>query len=210
MKIVVIGAGVVGASCAYALAKAGAETVIIDSSLPGRATAAGAGIISPWSSAPGIPSLDALSVGGARHYPGLIASLAEDGETDTSYRRVGAIVVSTDPAQLDEVEHRTRARAAQDASAGAVSRITAREAQELFPPLGGGLAAVHVQGGARVDGRKLAAALLRAASRHGATCGTPAGNRCFAAIGSLGSRSATRSSRPIRWWSPLAHGPPRC
>jgi D-amino-acid dehydrogenase len=39
----------------------------------------------------------------------------------------------------------------------------------VFPPLRQGLGGVHVAGGARVDGRRLAAALLRAAQSYGAT-----------------------------------------
>jgi D-amino-acid dehydrogenase len=46
---------------------------------------------------------------------------------------------------------------------GEIARLSAREAQALFPPLRPGLGGVHVAGGARVDGRRLAAALLRAA-----------------------------------------------
>jgi glycine/D-amino acid oxidase-like deaminating enzyme len=45
--VVVIGAGIIGSSVALHLARAGASVVIVDAGLPGRATTAGAGIISP-------------------------------------------------------------------------------------------------------------------------------------------------------------------
>ena len=48
MHIVVVGAGILGASVAYHLARYGAQVTIVDQAHPGRATAAGAGIICPW------------------------------------------------------------------------------------------------------------------------------------------------------------------
>lgn len=45
---IVIGAGILGASAAYHLAKAGAKVTVIDRKDPGQATDAAAGIICPW------------------------------------------------------------------------------------------------------------------------------------------------------------------
>lgn len=47
-KVIVIGAGILGASAAYQLAVMGAEVLIIDRQDPGQATDAAAGIICPW------------------------------------------------------------------------------------------------------------------------------------------------------------------
>ena len=47
MRVAVVGAGVLGASAAFHLALAGAEVVLADQAHEGRATAAGAGIVSP-------------------------------------------------------------------------------------------------------------------------------------------------------------------
>lgn len=160
--------GVFGASCAWHLARAGAEVVMVDPLREGRATAAGAGIICPWSSAVTDPAHVLLSTEGARAYPGIIAALAEDGEHDTGYKRVGALCAPAEPAELDRVEARVRTRAAQAPGAGTLTRLSPREARTLFPPLAEKRAALHVEGAARVDGRRLAAALGRAAARHGA------------------------------------------
>ena len=48
MHVVVVGAGILGASTAYHLARAGARVTVVDQAHDGRATAAGAGIICPW------------------------------------------------------------------------------------------------------------------------------------------------------------------
>ena len=45
LRLIVVGSGIVGASCAYAASSLGAEVVLVDAALAGRATAAGAGII---------------------------------------------------------------------------------------------------------------------------------------------------------------------
>ena len=169
MKAIVVGAGIFGASTAYHLARAGAEVVMVDPMRQGRATAAGAGIICPWSSQVEDAGHYALSSAGAlAYYPELIAQLAEDGEHDTSYRKVGALIVSRAEAELAQAEQRARERRETAPEAGVIERISASEAQKLFPPLRDGQEAVHIAGGARVDGRKLAAAMSRAAQRHGA------------------------------------------
>ena len=72
------------------------------------------------------------------------------------------------PAALDPIEAAIRARAAEAPEAGIISRLSPAEARAAFPPLHPGFAAVHIAGGARVDGALLAAAMIRAAQNHGA------------------------------------------
>jgi D-amino-acid dehydrogenase len=173
MRIVVVGAGILGASTAYHLAREGADVTVVDQSHDGRATAAGAGILCPWPSRVEDGVFYRLYAAGARYYAEIIPALAEHGETDggpgeVGYRRSGALVVSADPAELAAVEDRLSGRRAEAPEMGAVGRVSPREAQSLFPPLHPDLAGVHIAGGARVDGRRLAAALLRAAQHHGA------------------------------------------
>jgi D-amino-acid dehydrogenase len=161
MRIVIIGAGVLGASAAFHLARAGAQVTVVDAHLDGRATAAGAGIICPWVSGVEDEAFYRLYAGGGEYYADLIPALAEAGETDIGYRRAGAMLVSGDTQELAWIERTARQRHA--AAMGEITRLSAHEAQALFPPLRPGLGGVHVSGGARVDGRRLAAVLLRAA-----------------------------------------------
>jgi glycine/D-amino acid oxidase-like deaminating enzyme len=169
MHIIVVGAGILGASTAYHLARHGARVTIVDQAHDGRATAAGAGIICPWVSGVDDPAFYRLYTGGARYYGELVPALAEFGETDVGFRRVGALVVSSDPADLTAYHNMLSRRRADAPDIGATSLLTPRDATRLFPPLRPDFAALHIAGGARVDGRCLTAGLLRAAQRHGAT-----------------------------------------
>jgi D-amino-acid dehydrogenase len=164
MRIVVIGAGVLGASVAFHAARAGAEVVVIDHAHAGRATAAGAGIVCPWASGQDDPDFYRILSAGGAYYPDLIGAL--DGE-DFGYARVGALCVAADAAELDAMERVARGR--QTPAAGHIARLGPAEARALFPPLHPAWGAVHIPGGARVDGRLLTDALLRAARRDGAS-----------------------------------------
>jgi D-amino-acid dehydrogenase len=168
MRVAVIGAGVLGASAAFHLALAGAEVVLVDQAHAGQATAAGAGVVCPWASAGGDEDWYRIASAGARYYPALVALLAEHGEDEIGYRRVGALAVSVEPDELDGIEQVLRVRRAEAPEMGEVSRLSPAQARAIFPPLNSGLAAARVGDGARVDGRLLAAALRRAAERRGA------------------------------------------
>lgn len=163
MQIVVVGAGILGASAAFHLARAGAQVTIVDASHEGRATAAGAGIICPWVSGADDPAFYRLYVEGARYYTELVPVLAELGATDLGYRRVGALLVSNDSEELAAFQDMLRRRKDHTPEMGNVSLLTQRDARTLFPPLRTDFGALHVAGGARIDGRSMAAGLLRAA-----------------------------------------------
>jgi D-amino-acid dehydrogenase len=169
MRVIVVGAGIVGAACAYTAAGLGAQVTLVDAGRPGQATAAGAGIICPWTAAVDDPSWYDFACAAARQYPSLIAELADLGEADVSYRQVGALLVADDAGHLDQAQKRLIDRRAAAPEIGDVQILTSAQARELFPPLKSGLKALHIAGAARVDGRRLAAALTRAAANHGAT-----------------------------------------
>jgi D-amino-acid dehydrogenase len=164
VRIVVVGAGIAGASAAYQLARRGVDVVIVDDARPGMATAAGAGIVSPWATSD--EENFVLQGAAAGYYPELVAALAEDTDESTSYTVVGHLVVSPDEDALGAVHRRAAARAAEHPAAGQVSMLDPAQAGALFPPLAPGFAAVHVGGGARVDGRQVRASLLDAARRR--------------------------------------------
>ncbi|WP_338749382.1 FAD-binding oxidoreductase [Bacillus sp. FJAT-52991] len=164
----VIGAGILGASTAYHLAKAGAQVTIIDRKDEGQATAAAAGIICPWLSQRRNKAWYRLAKGGARYYPELIAELEQLGETNTGYAKVGALSLHEDEEKLMKMKERALKRREEAPEIGEVTILSPAEAKALFPPLRDGYGAVHVSGAARVDGRALREALLAAAKKLGA------------------------------------------
>lgn len=163
-----VGSGIVGASCAYVASSLGAEVLLVDAAKPGRATAAGAGIICPWSAQVADPAWCALACAAAREYPALTARLADLGETDVGYRQVGALALAEREEDREQIRQALLARRAAAPEIGDVAELSGADAQRLFPPLRADAAAVYIGGAARVDGRKLAAALARAAVRQGA------------------------------------------
>jgi len=169
MRLVVAGSGIVGSACAYVAAGLGAQVTLIDAARPGQATAAGAGIICPWTAGLDDPAGYAFACAAARAYPALVAELAGLGEADVSYRQVGALVVAGDDDQLEQARAALAARHPANPEMGDIRVLTGSGAQQRFPPLRPDLPAVHIPGAARVDGRKVTGALIRAARRAGAT-----------------------------------------
>ncbi len=155
MRVVVIGSGIVGAAAAYELSRRGAEVVVLDAGSPGQATAAGAGIVCPWVDHPDDEPWYELARAGAVHYRELEETLG------LGYARVGALLVAEDPAELDDVRELLHRRRPGAPEMGDVADV--RDPSGLFPPLDPALHAVLVPGAARVDGRAVRDALLRAA-----------------------------------------------
>ncbi len=169
--VIVVGGGVVGATAAYLSAREGLETVLIDRLDPGRATDAGAGIISPRTSTRH-DALFELGLRSADYYDTLLEHLAEDGGGETSYARCGDLRVAVTEeelapfAALVKLLDVRRDRFGPAVSA-AIKEISPDEAQALFPPLARPLRALYDRTAARVDGRLLNQALLKAAARRG-------------------------------------------
>ncbi|MEC3981173.1 NAD(P)/FAD-dependent oxidoreductase [Amycolatopsis sp. H20-H5] len=168
MRVLVIGTGIAGTSTAFHLARRGVEVVLLARDQPGKATAAGAGIVSPWTTRRDEDEYR-LAVKGAAHYREIVRLLAEEGETGTSFEVMGGMMVSADDTELAGLETKLRDRAVADPLAGAVTRLDSAQARELFPPLAPDLRAVHVEGSGRVDGRRLSAALLASATSRTTT-----------------------------------------
>jgi len=167
MRLIVVGAGVVGAACAYEASGLGAEVVLVDAEMPGQATAAGAGIICPWTSDADDEAWYAFACAAARRYPALAAELADSGAGDVSYRQVGALIIARDE---DEVGRECRLMLDRQAAApeiGEVRAVSAAEALALFPPLRPGSVGVWIGGAGRVDGQRLRENLVRVARDRG-------------------------------------------
>lgn len=171
---VVVGGGLLGTALGYHLARDGARTLLIDRADTGRATDAGAGILSPETNSRDPEAWFRLACEAVEYYPALIERLREDQDGDTGYARCGKLVVAVTD---DEIEPFERARGIifeRRQRRGAprpedLHEISAAEARELFPALARPHGAIYSRVAARVDGRLLNRALMAAATRRGLT-----------------------------------------
>jgi D-amino-acid dehydrogenase len=165
---IVIGGGVVGASAAYHLARAGVRTLLIDRRDVGRATDAGAGILSTAANIDDPDPIERFEARAAACYPVLIEHLRADDAGDTGYAACGSLTVAIEEDELAHLRQiltgERRWRAAKDHG---YAEIGPDAASALFPPLAPVKGAIYCGCGARVDGRLLAGALLRAARTRG-------------------------------------------
>src|ERR1041385_7625504 len=102
---IVIGGGIVGASAAYHLLTGGARTLLIDRVDAGRATDAGAGIITAGTGGLGIA--DAwfeIALKADRYYPELVEQLKAEQAGDTGYAPCGLLRVAVDDDEVKALE----------------------------------------------------------------------------------------------------------
>lgn len=170
--VAVVGAGIVGASAAFHLAAAGVSTVLVDSAAIGRATSAGAGIISPGTSLRALPPFYELAKPAVGYFPDLVLKLADAGIAHAGYEVCGKLIVADTvekaealPAHLALVADR---KADGMPNINDITEVTPAEAQEMLPTLGQMHAAAHISGAARVDGAVLRDALTQGAITLGA------------------------------------------
>lgn len=168
MKVLIIGAGILGASTAYHLARKGIDVEIVDAQHEGKATLAGAGIVCPWATKLEDGPFYDMYAAGAAYYAALVEGLKSFGETDLGYGKVGGLVVAEDRQEFEAAAERVARRVANVPEAGTVEHLSAAAAREKFPPLREDMEAIFIPGAARVDARLLAAAMLRAAASLGA------------------------------------------
>ena len=172
--VVVVGGGIVGAAAAWRAAGLGAKVMLVDGRDAGRATDAGAGIVSPETDLRDATPAHVLSSAAKRFYPELIAQLQAEGHTDVGYARCGKLVVARTEEEASWIAlYLARLRdpvcAAAPADPATLYEIAPAEARDRFPPLGAVTAAFVSEDGARVDGRRLEQALLSAADRRNLT-----------------------------------------
>ncbi len=171
-KVAIVGGGLVGVSVARRLRELGAAVVLADAEDAGQATSAGAGILPPLDHFIGVPAVLPLLAAARAHYPELVEQLAREGQTNVGYDVIGALQVATSDAELAQLpalaEESERRQNAGFAHIGTVALLGSAQARSLFPLLGEQvLGAVFCSGAARIDGRRLLAALHASAQASG-------------------------------------------
>ena len=161
-----MGGGLVGTSLAYELVAAGAGVTVVDRHDPGRATDAGAGILSPETNQDPDPDVFAFGLAAARHQHALAGRLLADGAADTGLAVTGSLLTVARP---EEDLFMERAAALIDSRCpGLAEPVDPEEVARYFPPLGPVHRALHSPVARRVDGRVLNDALRTAAVSRGA------------------------------------------
>lgn len=157
---VVVGAGIVGAACAEALARAGMSVLVLDASFAGSGTtAAGMGHLVVMDDSPAQLALTAYSTR-------LWAALAPDLPRDVEHVPCGTLWVAEDEDQLDAVRAKQRVYADSGVATDVLSPAQLAEAEpHLRPGLAG---ALLVPGDAVIYPPNGARALLRRAIANGA------------------------------------------
>lgn len=171
MEVIVVGGGIVGSATAYHLATAGTDVTLFDRADEGRATDAGAGILSPATSS----NADSepwfrFAVDAVDYYEELDAELREAGVEETGYAVPGLLQVAVDGAEartFDAAVARIRDRQERLGAPRRIDELSPEAARERSPIVGDVERALWNPDGARVDGRRFAAALLEAGERAG-------------------------------------------
>ncbi len=129
--VIIVGAGIVGAACAHALAGDGLAVLVLDAAFPGGGTtAAGMGHVVVMDDSPEQLALTALS---AELWRGLVPKLSRSVEFDAC----GTIWVAEDAAQMDAVREKQRVYAAHGIAS---ELVDAKRLASLEPNLRAGLA----------------------------------------------------------------------
>jgi glycine oxidase len=102
--VIVVGAGIVGCTVAYELAKSGARVRVLEPRAPGQgATRASAGILAPYIEGHGSALLRDLGKRSLDRYDDFIAALRADSGHDAVYRRNGTFELAFSAADADRL-----------------------------------------------------------------------------------------------------------
>ena len=162
---IVVGAGAIGATCAYELAVAGLRVTVIERAMPAaEASGASAGILS----VPGPSRRDPIATLARRSrelYEPLAAALLEEAEIDVGLGRTGHLHLC-----MTEREARHARRAAADPAerSEGLSFVDAEDLRRLEPAVTpAALGALHLPRSSWVDNVRLVQGLVRAGERRG-------------------------------------------
>jgi glycine oxidase len=163
----VIGAGIVGCSVAYELARRGLSVEVIDERMVGMgATQASAGMLAPYIEAHEESPLFDLTVRSLNLFDQFVERVSSASGMPVPYRRTGTLTVVTDPADMSTLRRTAAALARRGVDADLLDGAAARsEEPQLSADAAGGLL-IRAHGFVAVN--DLTRAVAAAARRHGA------------------------------------------
>ena len=165
--VVLVGAGVVGLTCAWRAAARGARVCVLERDHPAAgATGVAAGMLAPVGEASwGEERLLALNLEALRRWPAFARELEGASGQEVEFAERGALHVALDRDEAEELRRRFELHR----RLGLPSEwLAAREARRLEPGLAtAARGGAHVPGEASVDPRRVVAALLSVLDRAG-------------------------------------------
>ena len=164
---IVVGAGVIGLSCAWRAAQRGLRVAVVERKSPASgATGVAAGMLAPVGELSfGEQELLALNLESAAMFPAFVAELEEATGIATGFEPHGALHVALDRDEAEELRRRQRLQAESELES---EWLTPRRCRELEPGLAPSNAGgIHVPSEASVDPRALCAALLDGLEQRG-------------------------------------------
>lgn len=172
MRVLVLGAGIIGSAVADALARRGAEVVVLDMRGPGRgATHASAGVLAPFVEAGrDQPMLDLCSRS-LEMFDEFVAAASERGRRAVEFRRCGTIQIALDDARRTALEHELQQLRRRGVEASWLDASALRDAEPTATPHALGGLLIHRHAYVRVP--ELMAALVNSARQAGATFESP-------------------------------------
>ena len=165
MKAIVVGAGVIGLSCARALGDRGAQVVVLDGNTGSQESSwAAGGILGPESEHATDSPLFRLSLDALAAWPEALARLRTETRVAIAYDATGTLLVALTPSDRAELEARAKFLSGAGLPATLLDGAAARAREPRLAP--GILGALHLAE-ARLDNRALWTALREACTRHG-------------------------------------------
>ena len=159
--IIVIGAGAVGASCAWQLARRGHGVLVVDDSESPAASHVAAGMLAPVTEAQfGEEALFKLNLASSEMYPAFIEQLYDEVGREVGYRQCGTVLIARDRDDNEvledvyEFQHRLGMQS---------QRLSSRAARDLEPALSPRVrSGILIEGDHQVDPTALTEALIAA------------------------------------------------
>jgi glycine oxidase len=166
-SVIVIGAGVVGASIAYELAASGNRVQVIDARRPGQgATRASAGVLAPYIEGHEATPLRELGRRSLHLYDGFIDRVRADSTLPIVYQRNGTIEVALTSEEVDRLSAASAAFWKQGIEARWVPPLAFEDHEPLLSSSALGALLIPEQGFVGVS--SLTNALIAGAEHHGA------------------------------------------
>lgn len=165
-EVAIIGGGVIGCACAWALARAGISVTLYERGrLAGEASGASAGILAPLAEVADPGPFAELAIAGLHAFAEQIATIIEESGIDPEYRRCGVLRLALEPRDAEGLQESARWQVNQQLG---LRWIDAADVATLEPALAPSHGALLSADEGQVRPALLVRALASAAARSGA------------------------------------------